>query len=71
MLHRKGARKRTDIPTDVLQLLQQGQLETVNLTEWLAVDHIVLLRNALDEFGLQRSFNVFLTELDHLKEKRS
>ncbi|MDN4086085.1 DNA alkylation repair protein [Paenibacillus polymyxa] len=70
MLHRKGARKRTDIPTDVLQLLQQGQLETVNLTEWLAVDHIVLLRNALDEFGLQRSFNVFLTELDHLKEKK-
>ncbi|MGR6762165.1 DNA alkylation repair protein [Paenibacillus sp. T2-29] len=70
MLHRKGARKGTDIPTDVLQMLQQGQLETVNLTEWLAVDHVVLLQNALDEFGLQRSFNVFLTELDHLKEKK-
>ncbi|KTS82341.1 DNA alkylation repair protein [Paenibacillus jamilae] len=70
ILHRKGARKGTDIPPDVLQLLQQGQLETVNLTEWLAVDHVVLLRNALDEFGLQRSFNVFLTELDHLKEKK-
>ncbi|WP_081317845.1 DNA alkylation repair protein [Paenibacillus polymyxa] len=70
MLHRKGARKGTDIPPDVLQLLQQGQLETVNLTEWLAVDYVVLLQNALDEFGLQRSFNVFLTELDHLKEKK-
>jgi hypothetical protein len=59
MLHRKGARKGSDIPNDVLQLLQQGRLETVNLTEWLAVDHVVLLQNTLDEFGLQRSSDVF------------
>ncbi|MGG1617941.1 DNA alkylation repair protein [Paenibacillus sp. NRS-1782] len=70
MLQRKGARKGIDIPDDVVRLLQQGQLETVNLTEWLAVDHIVLLRNALDEFGLQRESDVFLSELNHLQEKK-
>ncbi|ODB61824.1 DNA alkylation repair protein [Paenibacillus polymyxa] len=70
MLHRKGARKGSDIPNDVLQLLQQGRLETVNLTEWLAVDHVVLLQNTLDEFGLQRSSDVFMTELNQLKEKK-
>lgn len=59
MLQRKGARKGSDIPSDVLQLLQQGRLETVNLTEWLAVDHVVLLQNTLDEFGLQQSSDVF------------
>lgn len=70
ILQRKGARKGTDIPKNVLQLLQQGQLETVNLTEWLAIDHVVLLDYALTEFGLQRSSDVFLSELDHLKEKK-
>ncbi len=70
ILQRKGARKGTDIPEDVLQLLQQGQLQTVNLTEWLAVDHAVLLQHALDDFGLQRSCDVFLSELNHLKEKK-
>ncbi|MFK4343761.1 3-methyladenine DNA glycosylase AlkC [Paenibacillus sp. RC62] len=70
ILQRKGARKGTDIPDDVLHLLQQGQLQTVNLTEWLAVDHALLLQNALDEFGLQRSSDSFLSELDHLKENK-
>ncbi|WP_431091257.1 DNA alkylation repair protein [Paenibacillus sp. 8b26] len=70
MLQRKGARKGTDIPDDVLHLLQQGQLQTVNLTEWLAVDHALLLQNALAKFGLQRSSDIFLSELDHLKEKK-
>ncbi|KJD44650.1 DNA alkylation repair protein [Paenibacillus terrae] len=70
ILQRKAARKGTDIPDDVLHLLQQGQLQTLNLTEWLAVDHALLLQNALDKFGLQRSSDIFLSELDHLKEKK-
>lgn len=70
MLQRKGARKGSDIPSDVLQLLQQGRLQTANLTEWLAVDHVVLLQNTLDEFDLQQSSDVFLTELNQLKEKK-
>ncbi|OBA06237.1 DNA alkylation repair protein [Paenibacillus polymyxa] len=71
ILQRKGARKGTDIPKDVLLLLQQGQLETVNLTEWLAIDHVVLLHYALTELDLQQLSDVFLSELDHLKEKKT
>ncbi|NRR24525.1 DNA alkylation repair protein [Brevibacillus sp. MS2.2] len=35
---RKGARKASLIPENVLALLHAGELESVNLTEWQAVD---------------------------------
>ena len=37
--NRKGAQKAVDIPAEVLSLLSAGSIETVNLTEWLAIDH--------------------------------
>jgi len=45
ILNRKGARKAEDIPVKVLELLNNGKIETVNLTEWLAVDHLKLIEN--------------------------
>ncbi|MEO1254435.1 MAG: DNA alkylation repair protein, partial [Bacteroidota bacterium] len=38
ILNRKGARKPTEVPSEILDLLNQGKIETVNLSEWLAVD---------------------------------
>lgn len=38
LLTRKGARRLGDVPGDVLRLLEQGSVETVNLMEWLAAD---------------------------------
>ena len=35
ILNRKGARKAIDIPDNILALLNQGRLETVNLIEWV------------------------------------
>ncbi|PFY09201.1 hypothetical protein COL43_10955 [Bacillus toyonensis] len=51
ILNRKGARKANEIPKEVLQLLQQGKVESVNLTEWLAINHIELLKNVLPSIG--------------------
>lgn len=48
---RKGARSIKDIPADILQQLNTGLLETVNLVEWLAVDQQLLLKNLLRENG--------------------
>lgn len=70
ILQRKGARKIGDIPDEVIQLLQKGQLQTVNLTEWLAVDHSTLLQNVLDELGMQHESAAFHLALDRLKEKK-
>lgn len=48
---RKGARKREDIPAEVLEGLHEGWLSTVNLIEWLAVDMSKLLRAVLQQMG--------------------
>lgn len=67
---RKGAQKVGDIPNEVIQLLQKGQLQSLNLTEWLSVDHTLLLQNMLDELGIQHESASFQAGLDHLKEKK-
>lgn len=49
ILNRKGARKPADVPADILTLLNSGQVATVNLSEWLAVDQVALLKHFLNE----------------------
>lgn len=50
---RKGAPRRSEISDEVLQALNEGKIETVNLVEWLAIDMSVLLRNILTEIDWQ------------------
>ncbi|MEO1486544.1 MAG: DNA alkylation repair protein [Bacteroidota bacterium] len=54
ILNRKGARKVQDIPKEVLDYLNEGAIETVNLTEWLAIDHVKLVRAVFPEFGVEQ-----------------
>ncbi|MFF2885494.1 DNA alkylation repair protein [Paenibacillus sp. NPDC057967] len=67
MANRKGPRRASEIVTEVLDLLNSGKMETVNLTEWLAVDHIKLLRNVLMELGLQQHTTAMLSALERIK----
>lgn len=53
ILHRKGARKVQDVPKEVLKYLNEGALETVNLTEWLAIDHVKLVNAVFPGFGVE------------------
>ncbi|WP_144611817.1 DNA alkylation repair protein [Bacillus cereus] len=64
ILNRKGPRKVNEIPKEVLQLLQQGKVESVNLTEWLAINHIELLKNVLPSIGLKASLECIVAELE-------
>ncbi|WP_268121982.1 DNA alkylation repair protein [Roseivirga pacifica] len=52
ILNRKGARKVEDIPQAVLSLLNRGEIETVNLTEWLAIDHAQLIQTVFPALGM-------------------
>lgn len=63
ILNRKGATKISDIPDEVLMLLNQGRIESVNLTEWLAVNHISLLKNVLPAIGLNHKLDFILSEM--------
>ena len=67
VLKRKGARKASDIPSEVLMLLNQGKIESVNLTEWQAVHHITLVKNILPSIGLEEKLEFILTEIKKQK----
>jgi len=49
---RKGAVRRSEIPSNVLAALNRGEIETVNLVEFLAVDHAKLFRSTRSQLSL-------------------
>jgi len=63
ILTRKGARKTADVPAEVLDYLNQGLIETINLTEWLVVDQHHLLENVLKTIGKETELPRFETAL--------
>ncbi|RED52843.1 DNA alkylation repair protein [Cohnella phaseoli] len=70
LANRKGARKVNDIPAEVMKLLQSGELETVNLTEWLAIDHRLLLEHVACELELDPYIEELLAKLPISGEKK-
>lgn len=69
ILTRKGPRKVQDIPEAVLTLLNQGKIETVNLTEWLAIDHLVLINHTYAKTGLSEEVLEPLTQAIRAQKK--
>lgn len=52
-IKRKGASRRADVPKNILQQLNRGEIEALTLSEVLAVDLTALLRNAFPELSSQ------------------
>lgn len=51
---RKGARRISEIPPEVLSALNAGEEETITLVEWLAIDMAKLMRAIAPQVGLSR-----------------
>lgn len=68
-IKRKGARSTKDIPTAILEQLNQGEIETANLVEWLAVDQRRLLENLLKQNKRIDYLKPILTSIDQLKKQ--
>ncbi|SIQ62903.1 DNA alkylation repair protein [Chryseobacterium sp. RU33C] len=66
---RKGARSIKDIPPDILDQLNRGEIETANLTEWLAVDQRLLLENLLLQNDRKEYLMPVLDNVDKLKKQ--
>ncbi|MDW9380025.1 DNA alkylation repair protein [Chryseobacterium sp. JV558] len=66
---RKGARSIKDIPQDILEQLNRGEIETANLTEWLAVDQRLLLENLLQQNNRIEYLKPVLENVDQLKKQ--
>ncbi|WP_240927498.1 DNA alkylation repair protein [Paenibacillus thiaminolyticus] len=70
MMMRTGASRASAIPAQVIELLNRGQLETVNLTEWLAVDQEKLLGRIVRELGLEDERETIMSPLARLSERK-
>ncbi|WP_339238513.1 DNA alkylation repair protein [Paenibacillus sp. FSL R5-0517] len=70
VLLRKGARKAAEIPEHIRNGLQAGQIESVNLTEWLAVDHVFLFQKVTHEWGMDAETIEIMEQLKQMNEHR-
>jgi len=71
ILNRKGVRIAQDIPAEVLKLLNEGQIETVNLTEWLAIDHVQLIETVFPQIGIEQDKINLISEAINSQKKPS
>ncbi len=69
LVNRKGARSIKEIPSEVLTALNKGEIPTVNLVEWLAVDQLVLLENVLHAHNKSVYFPSIQRKVNALKSK--
>ncbi|MDR0467685.1 MAG: DNA alkylation repair protein [Campylobacteraceae bacterium] len=66
---RKGAITIRDIPKDILEKLNQGEIETANLVEYLAIDRRVLLENLLNQCNKTIYLQPILEKIDKLEKQ--
>lgn len=66
---RKGARSFKDLSPEILDQLNKGDIESANLTEWLAVDQIMLLENLLQKSSRTHYLAPILSEINKLKKQ--
>jgi len=69
LVNRKGARKIQEIPAEVLGFLNTGELETVNLTEWLALDQRKLIQHTFPALGItEQAIRIATESIANLKK---
>lgn len=66
---RKGSRSIKEIPKDIFEQLNNGQIETANLVEWLAIDQRILLKNVLTKLGRKDFLNPILSDIEKLNKQ--
>ena len=66
---RKGSRTIKNIPKNILAQLNHGEIETVSLAEWAAVDRRALLGNILAQYRREKYLTPILEKINNLKKQ--
>lgn len=68
---RKGARSTKDIPPEILEKLNHGEIETANIVEWFAIDRRQLLAYILLQNGREAYLKPILEHVNNLEKQTS
>ncbi|WP_378174232.1 DNA alkylation repair protein [Aquimarina sp. SS2-1] len=68
ILSRKGPRSLKDINPEVMDYINNGRIETVNLMEWLAVDQLKLLKLILEDLDKSHWYDSFCEAVGNQKK---
>ena len=66
---RKGSRSTKDIPAAILKQLNNGEIESANLVEWLAIDQQLLLENILKSLNKEKYLDSIKEGIKELKKQ--
>lgn len=66
---RIGAKNRESVPPPILLQLNKGEIESVNLVEWLAIDLLVLLENFLKSIKRKTYLKTIQDKVNSLNKK--
>ena len=66
---RKGARSVKDIPETIMKQINEGRIETANLTEWLAVNQTILADHVLRQLHRPEYVKTIISRTDQLKKQ--
>jgi 3-methyladenine DNA glycosylase AlkC len=66
---RKGARSLKEIPGTILQQLNNGEIESANLVEWLAINQKLLVENILISLKRKKYVPIVLDAVNSLKKQ--
>ena len=69
VISRKGARSPKEVPEEVLKFLNAGYIETVNLSEWLAIDQKALVAAVFNDLGQPHLIPEFTETMAGLKKQ--
>lgn len=67
-IKRKGARSIKEIPANVLEQLNRGEIESANLVEFLGVDRKALIENLLVQYDRKHYLQPVLSEIDNIEK---
>lgn len=68
---RKGARTTKEIPEEILQQLNKGELESANVVEWFAIDRRGLLRHLLVQQNRENYYAPVIAVIEQLEKQTS
>ena len=66
---RKGSRTIKDIPPNILEQLNRGEIQAANLVEWLAIDRRILLENLLTQCDRKKYLQSILEHVNKLEKQ--